>query len=530
MNLKSIFLFLFFTLSALSCADEEERELPTVKVLSLDKQEDLFVRAYEEVGPAKIHPTQTHIPGLKPMIEMHYSFVRGLVQDSPAHLELLKGFWQKTSKILETDPLTIGRMKSIAMQLGILLADQQNSLYSLKIQVPAYRWPKLYTTEAWKDIGSYDPHELFDYSDLRADREDEVRRVFGFDCEAILCSKQGGFSYERFVKNYLDRPFVLHLAALCNIREGGPHGGIFANPAFFLKHDFSHERDFISNLFWKEESFKTHYPSQEKGYWDTFKDFLSRIHKSPSFKEHNEIGIFLLCHQLEQDSYFGREVPSSSALYKEVCDPLSERGQFLSLISTITDIWEKKIKRGSVGVDFLFGSLEIDPSFIKGPTAPIGFKSYKELTATESRFKFSIKDKEEDYGQEGSAQEIGSFSATVSYEPGQKKKLSDLSEITWTSEDMKTSQKEEGLDKVRNWIAGMNAQMETRWSADKDYGNVYKDEEYVLRTIYDVEWLPEDARENPSLLRLVEAVHRGMTRFWTEFYHNNKELFSAEPL
>ncbi|MFN7662968.1 MAG: hypothetical protein ACK5PQ_04545 [Alphaproteobacteria bacterium] len=345
-----------------------------------------------------------------------------------------------------------------------------------------------------------------------------------------MCSRKGSFSYGRFVKNYLDRPFVMHLAALCDINEGGPHGGIFGNPALFLEHDFSHKDRFISALFWKEKDFRDYYPSCKKGYWETLKDFLGRVHKSPFPTKHNQIGIFLLCHQLEQDSYFGREVPSSSTLYKEVCEPLSERGQFLSLISKISNIWEEKIKRGSISVDFLFDSLDIYPPFMMGPTAPIGFKSYEEIAPTKSRFNFSIKDKKEDYGQEGSAQEIGSFSVIVSYEPGQKKRLSDLSQITWASEDMDTSQKDEIFHKVRNWVAGMNAKMETSWPADKSYGNVFKDEEGVLRELYGLEWLPEDVRANPSLLQLVEGVHRGMTRFLTEFYHNNKDLFSTDPL
>ena len=91
-------------------------------MLKVNQQEEIFVKAYEEVGPANVRP-HTLIPGLSPMVRMHYSYVCDYVKDSPEHLSLLKKFWQKAAPLVESNQITVGRMRNITVQLAFLLSN-----------------------------------------------------------------------------------------------------------------------------------------------------------------------------------------------------------------------------------------------------------------------------------------------------------------------------------------------------------------------------------------------------------------------
>ena len=520
MNLKFISLFLFFTLGALSGADEIGTELPTVKVLSLNDQEELFVKAYEEVGPEKIHPTQTHIPGLKPMIEMHYSFVRGLVQDSPAHLELLKGFWQKTAKILETDQLTIGRMKSIALQLAFLLTDIQKGDKAAS-GVPEAEWGKvfyvkdLYETGQWKNIDRYENENLL-YLYRRSAVVPEW--VTGFECEAILCSKSGAFSYERFVKNYLARDFVLHLAAFPLLPEGqGPHAGTVYTSSEFLNHDFGHKEQFISNYYRAHGYGKD--PAEGlsqlggRQYWPTLKSLLKKIYDRPENAHANHMGIFWLLH--EDVPYFSNSL-EFPCLGEEAPLPFSERYMFLSLIHGLAQYKETA-------------------------TSSLSYMLYLHLPNPGCCWVENYKEKGDILEIELSFQEhqggvlkknLARFSVDLSFEPGKeegtaKRKFSNVSQLIWNPESdfMDEAMKEEKAQEVTKWFASKDNGSETA-SLEKFYGIDFQDYEYGLKSLYG----HDVVQEGGSVVQRLEVLCKGMHRFWTDFYHNNKDLFSTEPL
>jgi hypothetical protein len=296
-NFKLITLLLLCTLQSFSSGIESELDLPSVPVLSLNAQEDLFVKAYEEVGPASVNPVKTPVPGLAPMIEVHYSYAHGLVKESPDHVDLLKQFWQKTAPLIKGDTMTVNLMKRITLQLAFLVTHFQNPAL-FDDEVPSE--PGMYFKgHAWKDLDQYDlRYGLFDDSS-------SMRAIEGFPnsgliCEAVLCSKSGGFSFERFARNYVERSFPMQLSALSLVKPGdGPHGASYDNSARFLMHDYGHASIFMRYLLCSDV-FCTKKRENGVELWTQARNILRKIcykKGSPKEKKADMMGIFLSCHE-----------------------------------------------------------------------------------------------------------------------------------------------------------------------------------------------------------------------------------------
>ena len=283
------------------------KPLPTDKVLSINAQEDLFVKAYEAVGPSTIEREKTIIPGLEPMIRMHYSYVRGLVEQSPEHVELLQSFWHDVCPIIETN-LTIMNMRAITYQLSFLLTDlQQAGKPSIEPALTieeieeldktgGWWWGNFYKSGCWKEIKSCQTLVNPDRPSYSYENDPYLSKKDRFPCGAIFCSKKGAFSYERFAKNYLERSWVLHLAAL-SFTDTGPHGGTVHESAHYLYHDWQHEQEFSDALYFEQQKFDQDSRTMGMNEWDTRKDLLKKIYASPHQQKRNNIAIFLLEHQ-----------------------------------------------------------------------------------------------------------------------------------------------------------------------------------------------------------------------------------------
>lgn len=151
-----------------------------------------------------------------------------------------------------------------------------------------------------------------------------------FFCDAIFCSKSGVFSYERFVQNYLERPFVLQIEAL-GVPKKGPHGGTIEGSAAHLWHDFTHAEEFLESMYWKQKEFDNDPRTKGMNYWDTLKFLLKKVYQSPHQTKRNQIALFLLLHQ-EGASLMDKASPE---LDHDTAMPMSERRFFWQLISGV---------------------------------------------------------------------------------------------------------------------------------------------------------------------------------------------------
>ena len=90
---------------------------------------------------------------------------------------------------------------------------------------------------------------------------------------------------------------------------------------------------------------------------------------------------------------------------------------------------------------------------------------------------------------------------------------------------MDEAMKEEKAQEVTKWFASKDNGSETA-SLEKFYGIDFQDYEYGLKSLYG----HDVVQEGGSVVQRLEVLCKGMHRFWTDFYHNNKDLFSTEPL
>lgn len=484
-----------FGISAFSAGEErEEKPLPLVKVLPLDEQEALFVKAYEAVGPDKIHPTETPIPGLRPMIEMHYSFTHGLVKDSPKHLRLLKSFWQKTSDILDTGPLTIGRMKDIALQLAFLLTDVKllnNPSFkdTLEKSRSFSAFQDLYDTEKWKDISFYDETAQF-Y------KESFCLEDSSLACEAILCCQKGSFPFNLFVKNYLSHPFVLHLSSLGLIEGEGPHGGIVSNPASFFLHDLMH-----SNAFIEKYGISL---TRWAGYGEKVRSILKKVYDSSLDSRINIYAIFLILHE---------DATSFSAPHSGL--DLSEKDFFLALR-------EDRIKRKGMDVFFfpsIFSLFGEEKDFFAR------INNFEQKTNETYRLNFLVRKNRDDLKM------IADFSIDVSFNKTGKDfytMLDNPSQISWTEDEEINPQTQEFiLQEIHKWIRFNKKTSRHYWcSLDEVYKTLLRDYEYGIKYVYGKDIIPADA----SFVSRAKIIGEKLEELWENFYHNNKDLFSTDPL
>ncbi len=520
MNLKFVFLWLVLAVSSIAAVEEVERELPRDRVLPLKAQEELFVKAYEEVGPTTLNPLETIIPGLAPMVRMHYSYVRGLVEHSPEHLGLLKQFWQATSRVIEDNKLTIGKMSAISLQLGILLSEMQGKKFSGMVMLSGDSQKEGDDLKNdWKQLDSYKAEQLYGtypylyggwknyYSDTRQLAQGALH------CVAVLCNKSGGFSFDRFDRNYLERPVPLSLVAL-SLDCLGPHGGNVGKTAAFVRHEFTHWLDFASSCCQKDQEVKAptfleHYPLfKERSAWEVEREFLRRIYRTPDNQMRNQAAIFLLLHE-KVNSFMNNTYPW---LGEETTLPLSERRLFWNLVSSaraedhpLKDVFLPMRLGICVSLPF---DIEIDSVREEGD------KTHLETHLEVPNVKGFI------------SKTVGRLSFDVTYVPtehGETQEVSNISSIHWDdSRGLVTESQKKEFEQA--FQTGFSQPAETLFSRSSAYRQFVKDEERLLRSLgYDLP--PEEA----PLSELTMAVHAGMERFWQGFYVENKELFSVEP-
>lgn len=486
------------------------REIPSDVVLKLDEQEALFVRAYQEVGPETIDPKTTPVPGLAAMVRQHYSFTRTFVQDSPDHMALLTQFWQRMSDIIDTNQLTVVAMKNSARQLSILLSvhKEYNGEVKLEDDVASNFDPmtsegQLYVSGNWKNIDLYEA-------------------VFGeepsFKCPAVLCCRSGEFAYERFNKNYLMWDFILSLSSLSYINHGdGPHGGGYT-PSSFLQHDYGHELLLLD----REEGVL-------KADWDLLRSLLRRVYqisgKGSANSKLNQRALYWLFHESDQPLFSSEEdLRQKELFFGEDLPPLaSERGKFLSgLAPNVFNLSR------TTAINFL-----MTDSGISLNTFPFEFGPYVEKDSTHVSLTLYIFRPKGEGQHSGEKENVGTFSVDVSFVPGQKKEISNLSAVQWY-EGVMIERDMQGTieERARYWFETVRESFAQSRTTDIGiiYKSIYSDEELLLTSVYGDKWLPESARANPSVLQKLEAINPGMNRFWVDFYQANKHLFSTAPL
>ncbi|HQS84192.1 MAG: hypothetical protein B7Y25_01600 [Alphaproteobacteria bacterium 16-39-46] len=531
MRLKFILFCFFISFQSVGAFHDQEKELPNDRVLSLRDQEELFRKAYKEVDPAAINPIKTIIPGLSPMIRMHYSYVRGLVKDSPEHLKLLQRFWTTTSQVIEDNQLTIGRMRSITSQLSILLSEMQGTSFSGDPLI-------LEEGKDWKELSSYDDeifympfHEFYvnGWERLMAGTFDDGPREFllgeGY-CEAILCSKSGSFSYQRFIENYLDTSFPLSISALpLNNDKNGPHGGNVSESTDFLSHEFTHTNEFASNLFTEKRAaqkdsvlLKQNPSLKEMGGWDVKREIYRTIYTSPHNEKRNQAALFLLLHETSP-SFFADIYPW---LGEEEVLPFCKRYLFWRLVSTAID------QDKTLEMFFIYIS--------EGP------KFYSEHTAHFVRKIVSTKEEENgmllevhilDRPEKLLQKKLGRFTFEIPYTYSSSEEdnenldqppVLNVSKVSWTQEAefLTLLEKERFNENIQTWYKEPNF-----FGRSYQYRQFFKDEERMLRDLYGEDSLPP---ETAPLEVLAVSVNSAMDQFWKDFYLENRELFSLEPL
>ncbi len=557
MNLKFVLLWLFFAFSSIAAVQEVERELPRDRVLPLKAQEELFVRAYEEIDLTTIHPTKTIVPGLAPMVRMHYSYVRAFLEtNAPDHLPALRHLWVQTSKAIEENQLTIGLMRVMAVQLAILLSEAQGT-------EEEGRYQDLRENGRWKDLSVLDDrieglymngfpalfvvnesnYETFglSWNDFQKQPR-QFRQGAGF-CEAILCNPTGGFSYDRYVRNFLSRSFPLKISALpFNMKKGGVHGGNIWESTDFLGHEFTHTHEFASSIFDEEDRLKKHpevleqYPPiKEYGPWVVKRNILRKLYDSSHNPPRNKAAIFLMLHENHPSLLNFRPWLGEESL------PFCERRLFWNLVANAIN-WPAHLE------DFFLQWPHM--TILSVPESPLSLSLKVENVKVESdhtRLEVRLDCQKGSYedahvGKPSLKQGIGTLTFSVAYpqsmvkvpydaeghfreEMGELEIISNISDIAWNDPEgiLRSSQKEEFLKKMKTEYAQQGSR--TYNTRDRDYRQFMMDDERKIRGIYGDALLPP---ETDTLEERALAMDKAMKKFWTDFYLENKELFSAE--
>ncbi len=498
-------------------------KLPDDAVLPLNEQQELFIEAYEKFNPIDINPGTTPIPGLEPMIRMHYSYVAGLVKDSPEHLKLLERFWGQAAEIIESKRLTLSRMRSITMQLALLLTDMQKGKLSESRKDEHHCI--LYQKDLWKDLNNYDDKDFYIPS----------RQHFPphpFYCEAILCCKTGGFSYKRFNDNYLERPFVMHLAAL-PLRNEGPHGGLVAESADYLQHDFGHNEILALYSEFNQRELSENSQTKDLVYWDTFRSLLKTVRDAKLNPELNEGALHIMLHEvvpsLISDNYILLKDSEEEALL------ISQRKLFLGAVINSASFTKVRNVNNRVLMDIAIHKLtELEgkrPWCSSNIHTSAIFESIsrneeKTYTGTLILRKIQVHKSDEVYNM-CQPVDVGTFFIDYSISPIEdplKEKVSVLKayNLQWveTAQSHVSIEEQETIaNDIAEWSYSILVESHLRTYLSRD-----KDNEKMLRKLYkeDCQLPPIDA----PLSELAPAVDAGMKRFWQEFYLTNRHLFS----
>jgi hypothetical protein len=350
----------------------------------------------------------------------------------------------------------------------------------------------------------------------------------GFDCEAILCCKGGGFSFERFVKNYLERDFVLHISALPFVKEGadkGPHGGIHdKSPSSFLNHEFDHIGfDFntgkVTTKFTSENR-EVDRPLQEKGltYWEAYRGLLRRVVANSKNLKRDHAAIFLLLH--EGEGSLGINLHSPASVFNEKEELIfSERLLFLSL----GFLWERHPVENFLRLSFR--------SHLSARKVDMTLVDYTEKRDRLYRMQVALKAKDSSSTSLGK----GSLEFDLEYRPVGNGVSTEIivskGIFDWgTLDEFLTEDDKRDVESAA--IVGSDGCLGSSTIVEEDplegeYGVNYADYIGLFQDLYGPDALPPKEK---SLLAHVEAVWVQRERFWKEFYSENRHLFSTELL
>lgn len=564
MNMKFLILLLFFAFHSMAAVQEMEREIPKDLVLPLNAQEDLFVKAYAEVGPATLHPTKTPVPGLAPMTRMHFSYVREFLEkNSPDHLKVLSEIWQHTSRIIEKNELTTARMKMTTLQLAVLLSEAQGTSEIDRITfhlIPSEEG----NADAWKNIEFLREEDVYrgvsdrvnvinsdNYQDfgISTDKfwsgriKTDLRHGQGF-CEAILCCPSGGFSYDRFVRNFIARDFPLKISALpFNLDKGGVHGGNIFKSTSFLKHEFTHTNEFLDHLFSEEHQVKKHpqvleqYPPlKELGPWPVERDIFRKVYASPHNPERNKMALFLILHENHPSIINFRSWLGGESL------PFCERRLFWNLVANAIN-WPNHTE------EFFIAGYDHQKTFDIGSPLTLVLKiqgvkvedDYTHLNVVLDCQKRGGNSSQ--IGNESLNSSLGTFSFDIAYPESlipvdydvsdfpdqgmeELQMISNVSSITWNDPDnilTEAMKQDVEADIKENFSKEGNRRYDTR---KRYYTQFIMDDEKKIQAVYGKDFLPA---ETAPLEERAWAMDQAMKKFWTDFYLENKDLFSDKP-
>jgi hypothetical protein len=317
MKLKFIVLLAMVASLGFGAVGVEERAssalkhtIPQDKVLSVSAQQAMFVAAYEEVGAETVDPLKTPIPGLSPLMRMHYSFALKIAEEqgSPKDsIDILSNMWQQVEPSVEAGSITVGQMKAMSYQVAMLLSYVQEQkkptgLFEAPTEDIFVMHSGMYGQFSpetwWHDLSKFaieTPYQAYNHG---TGAMGAPLTAPGFCCEAILCNRGGGFSYRRFLDTYLEKKWPVFLSALSyDTGEKAPHGGIHYHSARFLDHDFTHFNDAIAAFVDHLDSKGTPH-DQSISEWEKVRQILTPLYERNT--RTNNLALFIF---LREDSW-----------------------------------------------------------------------------------------------------------------------------------------------------------------------------------------------------------------------------------
>jgi len=280
--------------------------LPRDEVLSVSAQQAMFVAAYEEVGAETVDPLKTAVPGLSPLMRMHYSFALKIAEEqgSPKDsIDILSKMWQHVEPSVKAGSLTVGQMKAMSYQVAMVLSYVQEQIKPTGLfDAPAEdgsnaamhfgMYGPFSPDTWWHDLSKFEIDSVYQhYQPWVKEVDPSVFTAPGFCCEAILCNRGGGFSYRRFLDTYLEKEWPMHLSALSyDTGKIAPHGGVHYHSARFLGHDFSHFDDCIADFVSYLDS-KGIPRDQSISEWAKVRQILTPLYKKN--KRTNDLALFI---------------------------------------------------------------------------------------------------------------------------------------------------------------------------------------------------------------------------------------------
>lgn len=296
MVLKLLNLLIIFLCGSVWAILGDPDELPVGNPMKVQQQEDLYVAAYESLGPIQVHGRKTHIEGLAPLICNQFMYVSTVLhkgEEAPGILQSkadLRALWGACCVHLKDQPLSLSFLNDTAVYLAHILDGR-------RLEEPNFSVQKL------AGLGERDWYGWQDHL------QSNVFLTF-------MTSNTGGFSYDRFVQGYLKHDFMLLHNPLTYAGCATVHGGVYEGSAMdFLEHDLAHNRQTVATFYSQQVQFERgrNVPSGFN-YWQEMRKIYRHIYakKGPEAPK-NIFALFLQLHEFVQpfdsDAFFSVPFP-----------------------------------------------------------------------------------------------------------------------------------------------------------------------------------------------------------------------------